>query len=356
LELNKIYETIQDDLAEVRETLRSISKVDFPWLSEQLNHVVQGTGKGIRPALTLLSGKFYDYNLDFLLPMAVSVELMHTATLVHDDAIDNAETRRGQPTINAMWGDDVAVLMGDYLFAKAGEYVADTQSPPAVKLFSQTLGTISSGEINQYRNAFNLKQSREDYFRRIYGKTASLFSLATESGAILTHSPVESVKILKEYGDNLGIAFQIVDDILDFTSTEEAMGKPVGSDLTQGTLTLPSLLLLERYPEDNPVKRLFLTNESDYVDRALEMVRDSSIAEDCYQVAWEYCEKACSNLNRLPDKPARQALLDLARYVVKRNIYDTSNKPLLAKLCLFFTPLTGCRRRKSLSFVWVISL
>lgn len=320
MELNQIYESIQDDLEEVRETLRSISKVDFPWLSEQLNHVVQGAGKGIRPALTLLSGKFYDYNLTYLLPMAVSVELMHTATLVHDDAIDNAETRRGQPTINSMWGDDVAVLMGDYLFAKAGEYVADTQSPPAVKLFSQTLATISSGEINQYRNAFNLQQTREDYYRRIYGKTASLFSLATESGAILSHSPEESVKILKEYGDNLGIAFQVVDDILDFTSTEEAMGKPVGSDLTQGTITLPSLLLLERYPEDNPVKSLFLTGDEDNINRAIEMVRDSSIADDCYQVARDYCDKACQNLDRLPDKPVRQALLDLAKYVVKRNV------------------------------------
>ena len=159
MELDEIYASIKEDLDKVREKLRSVSQVDFPWLAAQLNHVLSETGKGIRPALTLLSGKFHQYDLDYLMPMAVSVELMHTATLVHDDAIDNAEMRRGRPTINSMWGDDVAVLMGDYLFAKAGEFVADTQSPPAVKLFSQTLATISSGEINQYRNAFNPEQS-----------------------------------------------------------------------------------------------------------------------------------------------------------------------------------------------------
>jgi geranylgeranyl pyrophosphate synthase len=217
LELSQIYESIQGDLVKVKESLVSVSQIDFPWLSEQLAYVVRETGKGIRPALALLSGKFYNYDLTYLLPMAVSVELMHNATLVHDDAIDKAVVRRGKPTINKIWGEDVAVLMGDYLFAKAGEFVADTQNPRVIKLFSQTLATISSGEINQFLWAFKMAQSRENYLHRIYSKTASLFSLATESGAILSKAPEESVAILKEYGDNLGIAFQIVDDILDFT-------------------------------------------------------------------------------------------------------------------------------------------
>jgi octaprenyl-diphosphate synthase len=318
LELNKIYQSIQDDLDKVRERLGSISHIDFPWLSEQLGYVVKGIGKGIRPALTLLSGKFYNYDLTYLLPMAVSVELMHTATLVHDDAIDKALIRRGQPTINRIWGEDIAVLMGDYLFAKAGEFVADTQTPRVIKLFSQTLGTISSGEISQFLGAFKLKQSRENYLHRIHGKTASLFALATESGAILSQAPQESVAILKGYGDNLGIAFQIVDDILDFTSTEEAMGKPVGSDLAQGTLTLPAMLLMEHYPKDNPIKRLFETRDKENVALAIEMVRDSSIIEECYQAASEYCDRACHNLKLLPGNTGRQALLDLAEYVVNQ--------------------------------------
>lgn len=320
MELEQIYESIRGDLDKVKETLKSISRIDFPWLSEQLGYVLKETGKGIRPALTLLSGRFYDYNLTYLLPMSVSVELMHTATLVHDDAIDKAKIRRGRPTINSMWGDDIAVLMGDYLFARAGEAVADTQSTRAVKLFSQTLGIISSGEINQYRNAFNLGQTREDYFKRIYGKTASLFALSAQTGAILSQAPEEAVEILKNYGDNLGTAFQIVDDILDFTSTEEVMGKPVGSDLTQGTLTLPAMMLIECYPDDNPIKRLFESGDRKNVDLAIEMVLNSSIIDDCYQVASEYCELACRNLDLLPENNSRQALLGLANYVVKRSV------------------------------------
>ena len=318
MELDQIYETIQEDLGKVKDRLRSISQIDFPWLSEQLSYVVKESGKGIRPALTLLSGKSFNYDLAYLLPMAVSVELMHTATLVHDDAIDKAAVRRGLPTINKIWGEDIAVLMGDYLFAKAGEFVSDTQTPRVIKLFSQTLATISSGEISQFLGAFKLEPSRENYFHRIYGKTAALFSLATESGAILSQAPEESVAILKEYGDDLGIAFQIVDDILDFTSTEEAMGKPVGSDLTQGTLTLPAMLLMERYPEDNPVKRLFETGDKKNVALAIEMVRNSPIIDECYQVASEYCDRACRNLNLLPGNTSRQALSALAEYVVNQ--------------------------------------
>ncbi|MFH1647075.1 MAG: polyprenyl synthetase family protein [Chloroflexota bacterium] len=318
MELSQIYAPIQDDLNRVKDTLKSISRIDFAWLADQLSYVVRETGKGIRPALTLLSAKSYKYDLAYLLPMAVSVELMHTATLVHDDAIDKARTRRGQATINSVWGDEIAVLLGDYLFAKAGEFVSDTQTPRVIKLFSQTLATISSGEIAQFRGAYNIDQKREDYFRRIYGKTASLFSLSTQSGAVLAHAPEETVAVMKEYGDNLGIAFQIVDDILDFTSSEEAMGKPVGSDLTQGTLTLPAMMLAERHPDANPVRKLFKTRDRKYVDGAIEMVLNSSIVPDCYQVAAEYARNACRNLKSIPDTVSRKGLLDLADFVVRQ--------------------------------------
>ncbi len=318
MELDQIYAPVQEDLKKVRETLKSVSRVDFGWLAEQIHHVVRETGKGIRPALTLLSGRSYEYDLTYLLPMAVSVELMHTATLVHDDAIDKSSTRRGQATINSIWGDEIAILLGDYLFAKAGEFVADTQTPRVVKLFSQTLGTISSGEIVQFRAAFNPDQAREDYFHRIYGKTASLFSLSTQSGAILSKASEESVAVMKEYGDSLGIAFQIVDDILDFTSTKEMLGKPVGSDLMQGTLTLPAMFLMERHPDDNPIRKLFETRDNKYVGQAIDMVLNSSIIGDCYEVAREYCDRACRNLKTLPKLASRQSLLDLAEYIIRQ--------------------------------------
>lgn len=319
MELSTIYKPIQEDLAKVEDCLKSVSKVDSPRLSELLNCSLEGGGKRIRPALVLLSGKFYEYNLDNLLPMAVAVELLHTATLVHDDAIDKSLVRRGRPTIYSVWGDDKTVLLGDYLFAKVEEFAATTGNLQVIKLSAQTLQAISSGELNQAFNAFNLEQTRQDYLQRISSKTAYLLSTATASGAILSQAPEESIKGLRDYGYNLGIAFQIVDDILDFIGTEEELGKPVGSDLAQGTLTLPAMLLLERYPEDNPVKRLFQNREKqENVELAIELVRNSSIVSECYEVASDYCAKACRNLKVLPDNASRRALGDLADYIVKR--------------------------------------
>jgi len=318
LELDEIYEPVREDLLRVEDKLKSVSEVEFSHLSELLAHILIG-GKEIRPALTLLSGKFYDYNLDRLLPMATAVQILHIATLVHDDAIDNSAVRWGRPTINSLWGVERAVLLGDYLFAKAGEFAATTQNLRVIMLTSQTIETISSGELNQALNAFNLEQTRQNYLERISSKTASLFSLATESGAVLSQAPEESVKLLKEYGYNLGIAFQIVDDILDFIGTEEEMGKPIGSDLAQGTLTLPAMLLLERYPEENPVKRLFQNeDEQKNIKLAIELIRDSPIIEQCYDIASSYCSEACHNLNLLPDTASRRALLELADYIITR--------------------------------------
>ena len=319
MELSNIYKSIEKDLTRVKNQLRSVSKIDFIWLSEQLDYVVKRGGKGIRPALTLLSGQFYNYNLKYLLPMATSVELMHTATLIHDDAIDKSLVRRGKSTIYNIWGEETAILLGDYLFAKAGEYVADTQNPRVIKLFSQTLATISSGELIQLLGAFKLEQTREQYFQRISGKTASLFCLSTESGALLSEAPEKSVKALKEFGFNLGIAFQVVDDILDFTGSEKMLGKPTGSDLTQGTVTLPAMLLMKRYPEDNPIKRVFEGEDKQKnVALAIEMIRNSSIPQECYQVAFEYRDRACASLHLLPENSTRQSLIKLADYVVSR--------------------------------------
>jgi len=319
LSLSIIYQPVEEDLAKVDDLLSSATEVNFPRLVELLGYSLKSGGKRIRPALTLLSGKFYNYNLNPLLLMASAVELLHTATLVHDDAIDRSIVRRGRPTVNEVWGEDKAVLLGDYLFAKAGEFAADTQNLRVVKLFSQTLEIISAGEINQAFNAFNLEQTRQHYIDRISNKTASLFSLATESGAVLSQAPEKSVQVLKEYGYNLGIAFQIIDDVLDFISTEEKMGKPIGSDLAQGTLTLPAMFVLEHYPEDNPVKRVFQNREKQKnIKLALELVRNSSIVQECYQVASDYCSKACQNLNLLPDNASRRALIELGDYVVKR--------------------------------------
>ncbi|UCC16253.1 MAG: polyprenyl synthetase family protein [Dehalococcoidales bacterium] len=319
MELNEIYAPVEKDLVKVEEKLNEISKVDFSHLAELVDYSLKNTGKMIRPALTLLTGKFYRYNLDLLLNMATSVEVMHTATLVHDDAIDHSAMRRGRSTIYKLWGDEQAVLLGDYLFAEAGGLCAATDNLRVIRQFSATLKTISSGEIDQAYNSFNPQQSREKYFSRIAKKTAALFSLSTESGAVLSDAPEESIQILANYGYNLGVAFQIVDDILDFTSTEDELGKPVGSDLSQGTITLPSLMIMEKYPGDNPIITLFENkNGQAEIDRAIEIVKNSTIIDECYEIADDYCRKACRDIKKLPECQTRTCLEELASYMTIR--------------------------------------
>jgi len=317
--LSAILDPIHEDLTKVGDNLKSISEAHIDHLPELLGYSLGSSGKRIRPALTLLSGKFYNYDLDHLLPMAAAVELLHTVTLIHDDIIDKSAVRRSRPTVNDVWGEDKAVLLGDYLFATAGEFCASTGNLRVIKLFSQVMATISIGELNQTFDAFNLEQTREHYLDRISNKTASLFMLATESGAILSQAPERSVEVLREYGLNLGIAFQIVEHILDFIGTEEKLGKPVGSDLAQGTLTLPAMLLLQYYPSDNPIKRFFQNRgDLETKKRVIDLIRNSPIVQECYDVAANYCAKACQNLNLLPDNASRQALMDLAHYIVRR--------------------------------------
>ena len=321
LELSTIYEPVNEDMIKVEDALKAVSLVNFDHLSELLAYSLKSEGKRIRPALTLLAGKFYDYNLNHLLPMATAIEVMHTATLVHDDAIDKSSARRGRPTINELWSDEEAVLLGDYLFADAGALTATTNNLRVIKLFATTLRTISTGELSQAFNNFNLNQSRSQYFQRVAKKTAALFSMATESGAVLSQAPEKSIQILIDYGQNLGIAFQIVDDILDFTGTEKEVGKPIGSDLAQGTLTLPALLLLEHYPEENPVKRIFSHKENltkDNIELALELICNSPIIQECYKVASEYCAKARQNLKLLPENSSRHSLIELTDFIVSR--------------------------------------
>ncbi|MFC1946836.1 polyprenyl synthetase family protein [Chloroflexota bacterium] len=319
MELNEIYAPVENDLEKVEEKLNSISKVEFSHLAELVDYSLKNTGKMIRPALTLLAGKFYNYNLELLLNMATSVEVMHTATLVHDDAIDHSATRRGRVTVYKLWGDEQAVLLGDYLFAEAGGLCAATDNLRVIRKFSATLKTISSGEIDQAYFSFNPEQNRDNYFGRISKKTAALFSLSTESGAVLSDAPEESIQILVDYGYNLGLAFQIVDDILDFTSTEDELGKPVGSDLTQGTITLPSLMIMEKYPEDSPIIKLFENKGGQTeIDRAIEIVKNSTIIDECYEIAEDYCQKACRDIKKLPGCETRTCLEELVKYMTIR--------------------------------------
>lgn len=320
MELSSIYEPIREGLAEVEENLAATAKVDSPFLARLLKHVLQNGGKRIRPALTLLAGKFYKFDLKLLVSMATAVELLHTATLVHDDTVDKSLTRRGKPTVNSLWGGAKAVLLGDYLFAKAASFAASTENIRAIKVFAQTLTTISSGELRETVATFNVKQMREHYYQWIGAKTACLFAAAAESGAIVSQSPEEAISALRDYGYNLGMAFQLIDDILDFTGKEAEMGKPVGADLSQGTLTLPAILFLERYPGDSLVKDAVNKKDAKSLKLVIERIREPSILKECFDIASDFRNRAVKSLERLPGSGPHKALIALVDYSLQRKM------------------------------------
>ncbi len=313
-----LYGPVQEDLALVEATFDSIKQVDYAPLAQMLEMVLAGGGKLMRPALTLLAGRFGKYDLDLLVPLAASVELLHTASLVHDDVIDNADTRRGRPTANSAFHNATTVMLGDYMFAHAADQVARTGNIRVIRLFSQTLMMMTKGEIGQDLTAYDSRQTIRDYLGRIGGKTASLFATACQGGGVVAEEPEEWIEALRSYGYNFGMAFQIVDDILDFTGDEEEMGKPVGSDLMQGTLTLPSLLLMDRYPDDNPVQKYFARPRNELLAEAVQAIRQTDIAEESYGMARSFCASAYEALSVLPDGPARQALYGLSDYLLER--------------------------------------
>lgn len=314
-----IYAPIQSRLNLVEERLRSLGSTAAPDLQPLLEYVLTNGGKRVRPAITLLASDFYPHDQEKPLIMAVAVELLHLATLIHDDTVDNSDLRRGKATVSNLWGKHVAVLFGDYVFAASATFVCDTGNVRVIKRFSETIMELASGEIIEYFNCYNPKQAWDLYHDRIYRKTASLFRTAAETGAVLGGAPEPQVQALREYGYNIGMAFQMVDDLLDVQGDTAELGKPVGNDLLQGVLTLPSIMLLERYPENNPIEALFRDRTQDgKLLQALEMINNSSIVADCYKVICEYCARAANALDTLPDCKARRSLLELAEYIWER--------------------------------------
>jgi octaprenyl-diphosphate synthase len=315
----ELFGPVKDDVGLIDDLLATLRPADFPFLARILDHVLEAGGKRVRPAIALLCGRLGDYQLDLLVPMAASIELVHSASLVHDDVIDGAATRRGRSTANALFDNAATVMVGDYMFAHAAELVSRTGNIEVVRLFARTLMAMTSGELNQDMSAYNYSQSTREYFGRIAGKTASLFAAASEGAAMVAGLDNQQTQDLRSYGENLGMAFQVVDDILDFTADESELGKPAGSDLMHGTLTLPSLLLIERYPDDNPVKRYFAgRNKAASLRRSLEMIRESDILDESYSIAHDFRDRAIRSLTDFPNDGPSESLVELAYFVTQR--------------------------------------
>ena len=313
------YGPIQEGLERVKARLLAVGDVASRHQAAILDHALETTGKRVRPAITLLASNFHPHDARVIKTMASAVELLHIATLIHDDTVDNSDIRRGKATVGSIWGRNAAVLIGDYLFAKSATLVSDTGNVRVIRRFAETIMELSSGELHEMADAYDLGQSRQQYLERIYNKTASLFTTASESGAILSGAPESSVEALRKYGYNIGMAFQIVDDILDFEGTSEEVGKPVGSDLAHGILTLPAIIAIERHPDNNPIlESLKNPGDRDRLAQAVELIQTSSAIEESRATATEYGNKARSTLAGLDRNSSRDSLEELVLHAAIR--------------------------------------
>jgi geranylgeranyl pyrophosphate synthase len=294
------------DLQRIEERLRDESNMEYPIVGEIVRDLIGSGGKRLRPLLLLLSAKPFKYDIDELIPAAAGVELLHNASLIHDDTVDHADMRRGQPTLNSVLPSETVILVGDYLFARSAMLAAATMNPRVVGVFASTLAKICDGQLSEVFSARTLQQSVSDYKRRIYGKTASLFAGSAEMGAILGQATDDQIEAMRDFGGNIGMAFQIVDDVLDLRESTDAIGKPAGLDLRQGTVTLPTMLFFKHNSGNGHYSDLVrrVIDGEDATDEdyqvAVEVIRDSGALEASISVAEEYVEKARAIIRDLP--------------------------------------------------------
>lgn len=321
--LDAIYRPIQDDLARVEETLRAELRGADGALGEMTRYVAQMLGKRLRPALALFSAQAVAPRPvdQRVIQMAAAIELIHTATLIHDDVIDHAALRRGQATVNARWGNTLSVLAGDYLYAQAFCVLSAAGAPEVLQFMSRTSQRVCAGEVTQVRHQFDPALNEATYLTIIREKTASLMAAAAQGTALLLGAPAEIVQALGTFGQAFGMAFQIMDDTHDLVGDEDRFGKSLGSDLAQGQLTLPLIVLRDT---GDPSARALLTEllERRGVDGHGEAARIKAlalahrVAEHCVAKAQTFADEARTALAVLPPSAARQGLLDLTDYIL----------------------------------------
>ena len=320
MELKSIFEPVEHDMIKVEEQLDFFTKSsEAEHLSNLLKHVFDSKGKRARPVLTLLSGGFSELNKENVVRMASAVEMLHIATLVHDDTVDEAKTRRGRVTVSSNWGQHTAVLLGDYIFAASATYVCDTKNVRVIRRFSETIMELSRGELLEMSAAFQPNFDLDGYLGRIYLKTGSLFSTAGESGAVLSGVDEEYVTALKTFSYKIGMAFQVMDDILDFEGNEETLGKPVGSDLLNGIVTLPVIYASENTKLRDLLNSFFLDNSKIEIHSEItELIKRSYSIERCYDYAHSLVYEAKEQLQLLPKTKSRDALEALSEFITGR--------------------------------------
>lgn len=322
--LSRLFAGIQADLDLVDKTFQERATSGLDILNTASMHALSSPGKRLRTALTLLSGKLNTYRVQKLLLLSVAFEMTHLATLIHDDIIDEASTRRGNPTVNALWGDKISILLGDYYFAKTAGLIADIEDPRIDHLFSDTVATVCEGTILEIMTSGNADLSQETYFEKIKNKTACLIAACSKGGAIISGATPDEIERLHAYGQHLGIAFQIIDDILDYTQDQSTIGKPAGNDLRQGMVTLPLIYALEAESQKGyhqQVQSLLTqtTHNEEDITAIVEWVTSGNGVKKSLLDAHAHGNKAREALYHFPPSPDRDVLDELIDFVLSRN-------------------------------------
>lgn len=308
-------------MAGVEEKLYSVVQTPDLLVTEAAIHLLKAGGKRLRPAFCILSGKCGNFDFEKILPAAAALELAHMATLVHDDVVDSSLVRRGTPTIKAIWGNKLSVHVGSYLFAESLKLISNYDKS-IIKILADTGVKMCIGEIEQIKNGYNLAQSTKNYFFRINRKTALLIATCCQLGALVCKASRNVSETLRRYGHYVGMAFQITDDILDFIAEEQQLGKPVGSDLQQGVITLPTIYALKHSPAREDLKNLLkiLSTQDDpfVLHKAVEIIKNSGGINYAQEIARRYLVKAKNELAFIPEQPAKKNLTMIADYIGER--------------------------------------
>jgi len=321
--IRKLYHDIQKDLSAVEEELQELTKSPNKIIAEISSFLSQNTGKRIRPALLILSSKLCGYPGKEHITMSSLVETIHTASLLHDDIIDNSKTRRGQESVHTRWGPNITVLLGDYLYIKTIGRSLESEHGQIVKILTDVSAKMIEGELDEYYVSWNPDINEQDYLDIIDKKTASLFSVSCQIGGILGNAQAKEENILADFGTNLGMTFQIIDDLLDYTGDERTLGKPVLSDLREGRITLPLIYTLQTDGKKNRDRILDLLKKKEpdksSLEDILQTVQSNGALDYTYRKAEEFSDHSKQLLQQLPPSVHRDALSLFPDFVLFRN-------------------------------------
>ncbi len=322
MELEKFLSIIEEDLEAIEDTIKLNLKNDIKLITTIGSHILDSGGKRLRPALLLLTSKLLNNLHKDRLAIATAIEFIHTATLLHDDVVDNSELRRGQSSANSIWGNEASVLVGDFLFAKAFTLMVDCNNPDILTIMSNATKELAEGEIYELIKTGDLQTAKEEYFKIIEKKTAVLFAAACEVSAVLANTNKEQRNSLRQFGLNIGKSFQLVDDALDYVSTDEKFGKKIGIDIEEGKVTYPFIFSLEKATEAEyeKIKELFYKETPSKEDILFikNFVIDKGGTEATIQEAKKFSEKATEKLEIFPDNEAKNILIKLSKFIVNR--------------------------------------